>query len=88
VSSLRQAERFFAAGINDILCAVAIEPGKFAQALQRTLRVTSVAAADRASAPLPRRSTLAAGQSPPLTPPAQACRLRSTTRLRPSRLAS
>ncbi len=56
VSTLKEAERFFAAGITDILYAVAIVPGKFEhalrlcrQGLQLTLLVESVAAAEQLS---------------------------------------
>jgi D-serine deaminase-like pyridoxal phosphate-dependent protein len=54
VSTLKEAERFFAAGIDDILYAVAIVPAKFDHALrlaraglQLTLLVESVAAAEQ-----------------------------------------
>lgn len=57
VSTLKEAERFFAAGIDDILYAVAIAPAKFAHALRLaraglrlTLLVESVAAAEQLSA--------------------------------------
>ncbi|KQP15155.1 alanine racemase [Pseudorhodoferax sp. Leaf267] len=56
VSTLKEAERFFAAGVQDILYAVAIVPGKFdhalrlcRQGLQLTLLVESVAAAQQLS---------------------------------------
>jgi D-serine deaminase-like pyridoxal phosphate-dependent protein len=54
VSTLKEAERFFAAGIDDILYAVAIVPAKFdhalrlaRQGLRLTLLVESVAAAEQ-----------------------------------------
>lgn len=56
VSTLREAEEFFAQGINDILYAVAISPNKLdhalrlmRQGLQLTLLVESVAAAEQIS---------------------------------------
>jgi len=56
VSTLKEAERFFAEGINDILYAVAIVPAKFDHALrlarqdlELTLLVESVAAAEQLS---------------------------------------
>ncbi|MDE1150018.1 MAG: alanine racemase [Azospirillaceae bacterium] len=57
VSTLKEAERFFAAGFDDILYAVAIAPAKFDHALRLvraglnlTLVVESVAAAEQLSA--------------------------------------
>ena len=57
VSTLKEAERFFAAGIDDILYAVAIAPSKFdhalrlaRQGLRLTLLVESVAAAEQLTA--------------------------------------
>ena len=59
VSTLKEAEQFFAAGITDILYAVCIAPAKLAQALALR-RAAATSSSSPTASPAPRRWSAAA----------------------------